>query len=953
MTTVRSSRPANDVEAHGPCVRSDTLRQTVAVDVRSGDVRSVRATVLFTDIEGSTRLWEAHPDAMRVALARHDEIVRAAIEANAGLVYKMVGDAVHAVFVAANDALEAAVTAQRALGDESWPEDTTIRVRMALHSGECVERDGDFVGPMLNRLARTLGVAHAGQVLLSAATERQLRGTVSDPVSLVDLGEHRLRDLLSAEHLFQVRAPGLIDDFAPLRSLGHPAMFNNLPEQLTGFVGRERELREMRELLDDGRVVTITGSGGVGKTRLALQVAAELLDGSGDGVWLVELAPLVDPELVAPTVASVLHVGEEPGRPALDALTDALRDRAVLIVLDNCEHVVGAAAEVVECLVRSCPNVEILATSREPLRVPGERVFRLPSLSFPPDGVSVDAAALHDYEAVALFGERAAQHQPGFEVGVENASAVASVCRRLDGIPLALELAAARLRFLTIQEIDRRLNDRFRLLAQGARTALPRQQTLRALVDWSCDLLSDPERVVLARCSVFAGGYDGDAAEAVLADGVVITDTEIVDLVGALVDKSLVQAEPRAGATRYRVLETIREHGAERLASDTADELSTHLRHRDHYLAFAEGSAARLFGPDRGAALEQLAVEHDNLRAALVTTRNDPDGAAIGLRFVAALVEFWRTRGYAAEGMEITMVTLNRPDAAAATAERAVALVAAADLRLDVGKASTADALANDALSIALDLGLPELIEDALLALSWSARQHGDLDTAQEVGRRALAAAYRTNEQRRIGRCLHILGIIAVEAGNPASGRALLEQALSIRRAEGDRTGEASVLTDVALVEIAEDHLAAAGTMLAEAASVARALHDERVLMNAIANLGLVAVRLGDPDAASRNFNEMLELSVRCGWGAVTGYALLGCALTATLTGRFERAAVLHGAADLVMEQVDQTFMGIEVALRDDDRERLRSALGNAAFTRAELQGRTLSRRDIVAFAMV
>src|ERR1035438_3879090 len=476
-------------------------------------------TLLFTGIEGSIRLWEADREAMAEASARHDRIVREQIEVAGGHVFQTVGEAFRAVFADPSAALASAVAIQRAAGTEPWPPGLLIRVRMALHSGACVERDGDYFGPVVNRATQLLAVGHGGQVLVTGATYELLAGRLPGGIGLRDLGEHRLKDLGRAERVFEVTGPGLAGGFGPLRSLDDPALRHNLPSQATSFVGRAAELAELRSLVLRGsRLVTIVGPGGIGKSRLALQVAAEALDGAGEGVWLVELAPVAEPEMVARTVAAVLQVREEPGRSILDTLVDAVGDRYLLVVLDNAEHVLGAAAKLADVMMRSCPRACLLVTSREPLGVSGEHIFRVPPLAVPPADLAAPGR-LAAFESVQLFAERAVLYRRGFSLDTANAAAVAAVCVRLDGIPLALELAAARLGSLSVSEISSRLDQRFRLLTGGSRTALPRHQTLRALIDWSYDLLNPEEQMVLGRLSVFAGGWTLAAAEAVTPAG--------------------------------------------------------------------------------------------------------------------------------------------------------------------------------------------------------------------------------------------------------------------------------------------------------------------------------------------------------------------------------------------------------------------------------------------------
>ena len=452
-----------------------------------------------------------------------------------------------------------------------------MATRLALHTGEAQLRDGDYYGGALNRAARIRALAAGGEILCSRATADLIADTLPPDVRLTVLGTHELKGLRRSE---TVHALVGIDETSRPRP-GSLRRSHNLPQELTSFIGRRREVVELRALVADTRLVTLVGAGGCGKTRLARRLGAELSDEPGDGVWLVELASVTDPARVAPTVASVLRVADEPGRSPLERLIDALCNRTILVLLDNCEHVLDAAATVVQALLEDCPGVDVLATSREALGVPGEHIYRVPSLAVPPAEVSVDE--LPEFEAVHLFADRGAQHVTGFSVTRENAASVASICRRLDGIPLALELAASALRSVSTVEIATRLDERFRLVTHGGRLAAPRHQTLRAMVDWSYELLAERERLVFARLSVFSGGWTLDAAEAVATDGVAVELHDVLGLVSALVGKSLVEPDLANDVTRYRFLETIREYAAEQLAGRGDHErLTTRRRHRDY-----------------------------------------------------------------------------------------------------------------------------------------------------------------------------------------------------------------------------------------------------------------------------------------------------------------------------------------------------------------------------------
>jgi predicted ATPase len=584
------------------------------VDAPSGTV-----TFLFTDIEGSTSLWETAPVAMRQALLRHDSIARSAIEDRGGFVFSTGGDGFGAAFSRAGEAVGAALDAEARLAGEGWPASTPVRVRMGLHTGEVEERGGDYFGVEVNRAARLMGVAHGGQVVCSSATAGLVGIALPEGVGLVDLGEHRLRDLSGRLRVFQVCGPGLMSRFPPLRSLeGFPG---NLPLQLSSFVGREDELKRVAKALGDARVVTLSGVGGVGKTRLALQVAAEVLPDFPDGAWLVELAVVRDPERVADAVAAVLGVMARPGRSLEESLVAFLRNQCLLLMVDNCEHLLRPAAALVARIEAFCPAVRVLATSREGLGLRGEQLLVVPSLALPDDTSNVERLA--GCEAVRLFVDRARTVRADFRLDESNAIPVAQICARLDGIPLAIELAAARIPTLHPAELSRRLDRRFRLLTGGDRLAVERHQTLRAAIDWSYDLCSPAEQRVLARLSVFAGGCTLEAVEAVCA-GDPIAVEDVVDVLASLVGRSLVVAEHTGPDTRYLLLQTIRQYAEERLAEAGETEM-VRAGHADHYAAFLVRCASELSGPREQTWVLRLAAEYDNYQAAMTFALQNGD----------------------------------------------------------------------------------------------------------------------------------------------------------------------------------------------------------------------------------------------------------------------------------------------------------------------------------------
>lgn len=655
-------------------------------------------TFLVTDIEGSTQLWEQRPEAMRAALARHDVLLRQAIADNSGVVFKTIGDAFCAAFGTAPDALNAAFAAQCALQAEPWPDALALAVRMALHTGAAEYRDNDYFGQPLNRAARLLAAGHGGQVLLSDVAHDLTRDFLPPSAGLKSLGEHRLRDLGRPEHVYQLLHPDLPSEFVPLKSLDNPALPNNLPQQVTSFIGREKEIEAVKSLLGKTQLLTLTGSGGCGKTRLALQVAAEVLESFPDGAWSVELAALADPALVPQSVAQALNVSEAAGKPLLQTLVDYLKAKHLLLVLDNCEHVLEACARLADALLRNCPLVQMLASSREALGIAGEQTYRIPPLSLPDARQMQTVESVTQYEAVRLFIARALSVQPQFTITNANAPALAQLCVRLDGIPLAIELAAARVRSLSVEEINGKLDNRCRLLTGGSRTALPRQQTLRALIDWSYDLLNAQEKVLLCRLAVFAGGWTLEAAEAV-GIGDEVEEWEVLDLLTSLADKSLLVAEQEQGQTRYRLLETIRQYARDRLI-ESGDVEKVRERHQAFFVAFAEEAAPHLRGREQAAWIHRLETEHDNLRAALEWRSDEAS-----LRMVGVIWQLWGVRGYLSEGRTRLTSALAGTDAQARTRLRARALNGAGGLAWSQGDYLAAQALHEEALTIQRALG--------------------------------------------------------------------------------------------------------------------------------------------------------------------------------------------------------------------------------------------------------
>lgn len=601
-------------------------------------------TFLFTDVEGSSERWDVHRDAMSDAVRRHDAIGRTAMEAQGGYIFKTLGDAFCVAFTRVDAAVAAALNFQRALAAEDFSAVGGLRVRAALHTGAADERGGDYFGPAVNRVARLLAIGHGGQTLLSGVMHDLVLGALPPQASLRDLGEHRLKDLSRPEYVYQLIAPDLRSDFPALRSL--ESLPNNLPLQMTSFVGREREVAEIAELLGTHRLVTLVGSGGIGKTRTSLQVAANLVDGSGNGVWFIELAPLASGDYIPAAIAQALGISLPAEGDALANLVKTIRSWDALLVFDNCEHVVEGAARSISAIIRGCPKVDVLASSRQGLGVAGETTYRLPSLAISDDaGVPTNAREAAVAPAIALFLERAIAVDRRFALTDENASTVAEICRRLDGIPLAIELAAARVKILSPRQLRERLDERFRVLTGGSRDVLPRQQTLRALIDWSHDLLDDRERILFRRLGIFVNGFTLEAAIAV-ATSDDLDELDLFDVLASLVDKSLVLAESDGDSLRYRMLESTRAYARERLdaTAESHERALRHLRHlRDRFVDERDQRhRTGRIDPLR----RSFAIELEDVRAALDWGHANGEGlltsellAAIGLEWLYVALE--------------------------------------------------------------------------------------------------------------------------------------------------------------------------------------------------------------------------------------------------------------------------------------------------------------------------
>ena len=905
----------------------------------SSTLPTTTLTFLFTDIEGSTQLWESHPEAMKTALAIHDAILREAIESNNGHIIKTTGDGVHAVFGTALEAIRASLAGQSQL--RAPLAGLPIKVRMGLHTGEAELRAGDYYGQALNRAARIMSIGHGGQILLSSITAELAREHLPVETTLRDLGWHRLKDLIRPENIYQLNGPNLPTEFPALKSLN--AFPNNLPIQLTSFIGREEELVEAEQLLSATRLLSFIGPGGTGKTRLSLQIAAERLTEFRDGLWLVELAPLATSDYVVPTLATIFGLRDAPGVPLINLIIDYLRAKHMLLILDNCEHLIEICAELADQLLHACPTLKLIASSREALGIAGETVYRVPPLSLP--GLTASAASLMGSEAGRLFIERATKAEPRFKLIEENASAIAQICLRLDGIPLALELAAARVKIFTPKQIAERLDDRFTLLTGGSRTALPRQQTLRAMIDWSYQTLDPTEQSVLRQLAVFAGGWTFEAVEAVIGEA------EALKGLFGLINKSLVNVEEQEGNTRYRFLGTIRQYALEKLEkSGEATEARDH--HLDYFLDYAYQVEPSTFSPQSQERLDQLEIEYDNLRAALEwATENRP---ARALELAEYLSGFWSTRDYHMEARYWYQKILSRTE----------------------GMPTLANAQAR-----------------VFGTLGWIAAMQGDHQAGRDASEAGLILARQSKDSKTIARCLNSLAFSSLFLGDYEIASQAAEESEAMAREMGYMAELAMALVDRAQIAfVGNRDLVAARKYLEESVTLALAADLQWALSFSTYGLARIAGASGDIETARRRFEESASLGLKMGnrqmiyasrselahilreqgeldeplaiykevilgWRefghrAAVAHELECMAYIFRRSGQALRAANLLGAAEALRQVIDSSMTDMERDEYDREVSALRAQLDEAAFTQAWAEGRAKSMDEAIELAI-
>lgn len=903
-------------------------------------------TFLYTDIVGSTNLARKYPDRWPGVQARHHDLLRAAITTHQGYIFRTVGDEFNAAFETALEALAAALDAQFALNAEDWGEMEPVQVRMGLHTGRAVVRAGEYEGYLtLSYTKRLMSAAYGGQILISEATAALLRDQLPEGISLRDLGGHRLKDFDRLEHIFQVVAAGLPSEFPPIKSLdGSP---NNLPAPLTSFIGREREVGEVRQGLARDRILTLTGPSGSGKTRLALQAAAEVIDTFPDGVFFIALATITDPGLVPSTIAQCLGVAETPGRTILDNLKDHLRDKSLLLLLDNFEQVITAAPIIADLLV-ACLHLKVLVTSREALHISGEREIPVPPLDVPDLNQMPSLEAISQYAAVELFVQRANAVKPDFRMTDETAPAVAEICFRLDGLPLAIELAAARIKLLPPQAILARLGSRLDFLTGGARDLPERQKTLRNAIAWSYDLLDENEKTLFRQLSVFAGGCTVEAVEAVAGDN---PSGDVLDRLGSLLDKSLLQeVESGNGEPRFVMLETLREFGREQLRASGEQE-AVQRRHASYFLALAEQAAARLESTGQVEWMNRMEQEHNNLRAALEWSKTAAGAGDICLRLAGALGLFWEVRGHFSEGRERLASLLLTEPAQGSTPGRARLLARAAELAYRQSDFAATTAYAAGSLDIFRELGDRQGSASALIKLGNAAAEFGDYAAASRHLEEALNIWRELGDQHGIARALISYGWAALRSGDYPLAEERLAEALGISRRLGDTRSTGFELAGLGEVALRQGETTRATRLVEESLELRRKLGNKWGVGVSLGILGWIAIHEGNWDHAIARLSESLEIRQEIGDRSGSAWCLERLADVEMRRGRAEKAVRLLGAAAALRASVRAVVDPVDLPEYEGRIMALREELGEERFAIAWEEGEALTLEQAAAYA--
>ena len=895
-------------------------------------------TFLFTDIEGSTRLAQEFPESLPTAIEKHHSIMRKAIESNNGFVFETVGDSFCCSFEKAEDAVKAAIQIQINLSNEVCElsgqkgKNCLIRVRIGIHSGNAEWNGNSYMGYItLARTARVMSAAYGEQILISndayelcfpKLPARSAGGGFGKEegesnISFRDLGERRLKDVIEPIRLFQVASKELREEFPPLKTLD--ARPNNLPVQLSGFIGRADEIKHAKELLKDNRLLTLTGTGGLGKTRFSLQVAADLIDDFANGVWFVELAAVSDPVFLAITIINDLGLKEEQKKTPEETLADHLKDKEILIVLDNCEQIIESCAKLAENLLLKCPKLKVIATSREGLNCIGEQTYRIPPLTLPDPNHKYTPEQLTQYESVRLFIERALAVNPKFRVTNENAPALVGVCSRLDGVPLALELAAARTKVLSVEKIFERLDDRFNLLTGGKRTVLPRQQTLRALIDWSYDLLSENEKILWSRLSVFSGGWTLEAAEEVCSDEK-ISKNDILDLLSQLTEKSVIIYDETKD--RYRILESLKQYGIEKLS----DGKEIFLQHLNYFLKLSEKAKPELIGENTKFWMHKIEADHSNFISAIewsVNNENKEKGAVIS----NALGSFWSRRGQYSTGIRLIEIILESSGILSKSL-KGIVLNWIGSFRISMGDNEQAKKYLEESLDLRKEIGDKIGIAESLLSLGNVTNSLGDFELAKNYYEESQDIYKILGSKSGIAATTLSLGNIALNQGDYGLAKKYHEESLFTFKEIGHKYGIALSINNLGDVSLFQGDYELAKKYLKESLDLLKEIGNKKGVAFSINTLGYIVLNQGDYEQAKKYYEESLFIFREIGHKYGIALSILSLGMVVFNQGYSEQAKKYYEESlDIRMEIGDKN--GIAESIKN---------VGNVAYAQGDYQ---------------
>ena len=922
-----------------------------------GKPPSGTVTFLFTDIEGSTKLAQEYPDDMPALLARHNEILDQAIEGYDGFLFQTSGDAYCVAFHNTTDALHAALDAQRQFNREAWVP-APVKVRMGIHTGAAqLDDESNYSGyATLALTQRIMSAGHGGQTLISQTVHDLLSNGSPENVKLIDLGDHQLKDILQRQHLYQLSFPDLPSDFPPLKT--QKTVNHNLPTKLTSFIGREREIREAKTKLANSRLLTFIGPGGTGKTRLSIQLGGELLAEFPDGIWMSELAPISDAALIPQAIASVFGLRESPDRPLIELVTDYLRAKNLLLILDNCEHLIEECARLAEHLVQDCPDLKILASSRETLGISGETTYRVPSLSLP-NQAKVTLEALQGCESVQLFVERAIAANPNFQLSEKNASSVAQVCRRLDGIPLALELAAARVRVLSVEQIAERLDDRFRLLTGGSRTALPRQQTLRALIDWSYDLLSEPEKALFRRLAVFVGGWTLEAAEKVCS-GNGVDEYEVLDLLTQLVDKSLVIAEQKDDSIRYYRLETIRQYAREKLL-ETDEAVIIRNYHLDFFIDMTFRSDEEYMNPRQDDVFKKMISEYDNIRSALSWAVESDLEKAMVLLTSASTIWPWILQGKITDANEwckrilsqLNSLSHDELDAIKEVSKlKARVLNRYAQVLMNMGSHQASRIAVEESIKLAEGTSDQEILAEALATFGHCALYAGEPDSALEAAEEAINICERQGYTKLLFWAYDAMIHIHTVTDRKSEAAKYYKKGIDLLKKAGVPVDPISTAVGLTEDPFRENDLDGALKYMDNAIAIMTERNDKYGLTYMQSNFAHTLREHGEYEKALIYYRRTIRLWQDWGHRAAIAHQLECFGFIAQALENTSRAARLFGAAETIRNAVNSLRTPSEQREFEKAKSQLQTGMEEIGFNKAWEEGCSSTLEQAIEYAL-